>query len=190
MAITGPSGAGKTTLLSAVLGLLRTSSGSILVGDQEVTRLRGRALERLRRQEVGMVFQHAELMPELDPVENVAVAALLDGRDATQAWAQARALLAELGVPLDRARTADLSGGERQRVALARALMNRPRLVLADEPTGALDADTRDAVADMVFDLPRRWGAGLVVVTHDPQVAARADAQVRLVPDEPMVAVT
>ncbi|MEV5508536.1 ABC transporter ATP-binding protein [Streptomyces orinoci] len=175
MAVVGPSGSGKSTLLGCVLGLMRPSSGSVEVGGRDIVRMRRRELERQRSNYMGVVFQFGELLPELTPVENVALAALLAGTKADEACRRAEKLLDELGVPHGGAATLQLSGGERQRTALARALINEPALLLADEPTGALDSDTRDSVADLLFSLPGRWGCALVVVTHDGQVAERAD---------------
>ncbi|MFG2719640.1 ABC transporter ATP-binding protein [Streptomyces sp. NPDC048416] len=174
-AVVGPSGSGKSTLLGCALGLVRPRAGSVLVAGTDITGLRQRALERHRSANIGMVFQFGELLPELTPVENVALAALLGGAKAGDAYEWAETLLKELGVPYSTVPTGQLSGGERQRTAFARALVNRPGLLLADEPTGALDARTRDAVAELMFSAPGRWGCALVVVTHDAQVAGLAD---------------
>ncbi|MFF8286795.1 ABC transporter ATP-binding protein [Streptomyces albus] len=180
VAVTGPSGSGKSTLLSCLLGLLRPDAGTVEVAGTELTGLSERARNVHRRDTIGAVFQFGELLPELTPLENTALAALLCGMPRREAYARASALLTELSVPFDRTPTAQLSGGERQRTAVARALMNRPRLLLADEPTGALDEDTRDGVAELLFSVRERWGCGLVVVTHDLSVAALADRQLRL----------
>lgn len=176
VALVGPSGVGKTTLLNCVLGVVRPSSGSIIVAGQDITTLRGERLARARSLHIGIVFQHGELFGELSPLENVAIPALIAGRPERDAFARARELLGVLGVPLDRETSDQLSGGERQRTSLARALVNRPSLILADEPTGSLDPMTRDRVADALFAAPRQWGCGLVVATHDPEIAARAGA--------------
>ncbi|WP_051722637.1 ABC transporter ATP-binding protein [Streptomyces albus] len=174
-AVTGPSGTGKSTLLNCVLGLIRCDSGEIRAAGRDLTRLNARRLARHRRDTMGMVFQFGELLPELTPVENVALAALLAGVKRDEAFGRARGLLTELGVPLEGTPTAELSGGERQRAAVARALVNRPALLLADEPTGSLDGTNREAVADLLFSLPGQWGCAVLVVTHDGSVAARAD---------------
>ena len=173
-AILGPSGSGKSSLLSLALGLVKPQAGTIEVDGRDITALRRKDLARLRAESVGMVFQFAELLPELSPAENVALAALLAGRSGPDLDEEVTRLLKELGVPRSRS-VATLSGGERQRTAVARALINRPRLLLADEPTGALDEKNRDLVADMLFELPERHGCGLLVVTHDETVAQRAD---------------
>ncbi|MFE7751390.1 ABC transporter ATP-binding protein [Streptomyces sp. NPDC057428] len=175
LAVTGPSGTGKSTLLNCVLGLIRYDHGEVRIAGQDLAGLKPRTLARHRRDTIGMVFQFGELLPELTPVENVAMAALLAGVKRAEAFGRARRLLVDLGVPVEMTPTAELSGGERQRVAVARALVNRPALILADEPTGSLDTQNREAVADLLFSLPREWGCAVLVVTHDKSVAARAD---------------
>lgn len=174
--ITGRSGSGKTTLLSCILGLIKPSSGTITVAGSDVTAMGRAALARYRRSHIGMVFQGAELMAELSAVENVAIAALLAGHDATRARSMSVALLEALAVPVASTPASDLSGGERQRTALARALINKPPLILADEPTGSLDAELREDAADRLFSIPAAGECALVVVTHDPAIASRADA--------------
>lgn len=181
VAVMGPSGSGKSSLLSLVLGLVRADAGSVLVAGRDITGLKGGQLARWRQRHMGMVFQFGELLPELTPVENVALPALLAGSDRTSAFERARSLLTGLGVPVDGVFTADLSGGERQRAAVARALMGEPTLLLADEPTGALDEEAREHVAEGLFRVPGDSGCGLLVVTHDAAVAARADRVLRLV---------
>lgn len=180
VAIVGASGVGKTTVLNCVLGTVRPTAGAVRVDGTDVIGLRARELAALRAERLGVVFQHGELLGELTPVENVALPALIAGRPRDEAVMRATALLTSLGVPTDRDAADQLSGGERQRTALARALINEPVVVLADEPTGALDPATRDDVADVLFSAPARWGCGLLVVTHDPAVAARADRVVTL----------
>lgn len=174
VAVLGPSGSGKSTLLSCVLGLVKPQAGLVRVSGTDVTKLKHSRLAAFRSRAIGMVFQFGELLPELSPVENVALAALLSRTDRSDVYERSRQLLRELGVPLADT-TEELSGGERQRTAVARALINTPTLLLADEPTGALDAATRDRVADLLFSLPERRGCGLLVVTHDMDVAVRAD---------------
>ncbi|WP_240958380.1 ABC transporter ATP-binding protein [Streptomyces barkulensis] len=181
VAVTGPSGTGKTTLLSCVLGLVRPDEGSILVGGTDITRLGRGRLAAFRARNLGMVFQFGELLPELSPLENVTLPALLAGTGRREARSRGLELLDHLGVPHHTA-TGALSGGERQRVAVARALVNRPTVLLADEPTGSLDTASRDIVADLLFSLPGRWDCALVVVTHDQQVARRADDVLDLAP--------
>ncbi|QES49068.1 ABC transporter ATP-binding protein [Streptomyces venezuelae] len=179
IAVTGPSGSGKSTLLSCVLGLIAPDKGTITVTGTETTRLRTSQRARLRAQSIGMVFQFGELLPELSPLDNVVLAALLARRSRHDVRDRAQRLLDDLGVP--RAATSqELSGGERQRTAVARALINEPALLLADEPTGALDTETRDRTAQLLFDLPRQYSCGLLLVTHDPGIAARADRTLHL----------
>ncbi|MFG2621234.1 ABC transporter ATP-binding protein [Streptomyces sp. NPDC048507] len=179
LAVTGPSGSGKSTLVSCALGLV-TPQGAVRVAGADLTRMKRRALARHRGAHTGVVFQFGELLPELTPVENVALAGLLAGAARADVYDEAAKLLAELGVPGAERPTGTLSGGERQRTAVARALINRPVLLLADEPTGALDEANRDSVADVLFRLPDRWGCGLLVVTHDEQLARRADRVLHL----------
>ncbi|URM92679.1 ABC transporter ATP-binding protein [Streptomyces sp. MRC013] len=175
VAVMGPSGSGKSTLLACLLGLVKPQEGTVSVAGTDITGLGRRELARHRRDHMGVVFQFGELLPELTPVENVALAALLASVPHTEAYAHAATLLKELGVPADSTPTAQLSGGERQRVAVARALINKPTILLADEPTGALDIRNRDAVAELLFSVPHRWGCALLVVTHDIEIANRAD---------------
>ncbi|MET9296949.1 ABC transporter ATP-binding protein [Streptomyces sp. NPDC003077] len=175
-AITGPSGCGKSTLLSCLSGLLPPSLGVVRIAGQDVTGIPPGRRAALRLRTIGVVYQFGELLPELSPVENVALPALMAGTPATDVYARARSLLAELGVvAVQDAETGTLSGGERQRVAVARALIGDPPVLLADEPTGALDGQAASTVADLLFSLPARHGCALVVVTHNPDVAARAD---------------
>ena len=180
IAVVGPSGTGKSTLLRSILGAQRPDAGSITVAGRQVAGLREKPLRALRAEHLGMVFQHGELIGELDAVENVALPLFLRGVEAASARASARELLLQLGVPLEGVPAERMSGGERQRTALARALIGKPSVVLADEPTGALDAGTRDEVADLVFEWCARFGTALLLVTHDPVVAARADRAVVL----------
>ncbi|WNZ09768.1 ABC transporter ATP-binding protein [Streptomyces sp. 11x1] len=178
VSVMGPSGSGKSTLLMCLMGLIRPEFGRVEVMGENLARLSPRALAAHRRRHIGMVFQFGELLPELTPVENVMIASLLAGDLADTARSRAEKLLHGLGVP-HRTATQDLSGGERQRVAVARALVNTPEL-LADEPTGSLDGEHREAVADLLFSTPRDHGCALVVVTHDPAVASRADVRLHL----------
>ncbi|MFJ3697238.1 ABC transporter ATP-binding protein [Streptomyces sp. NPDC090052] len=177
IAVSGPSGSGKSTLLMCILGLIKPSSGSISVCGERIETLTARNVLRHRRQNIGVVFQSGELLPELSPLENVAIAAMFSKTPRNEAFASARQLLNELNVAPEASDTGSLSGGERQRVAVARALINKPSLLLADEPTGALDAAARHTVADLLYELPERWQCGLVLVTHDSMVASRAQRQ-------------
>ncbi|MFJ5547106.1 ABC transporter ATP-binding protein [Streptomyces sp. NPDC093225] len=174
VAIMGASGSGKSTLLSCALGLIRPLRGCVEVAGIDLARLKGASLAAHRANHIGMVFQSGELLSELSPVDNVALPALLAGDSRADAYARARDLLGRFGVP-DSETSAELSGGERQRTAVARSMINSPSLILADEPTGALDESAREVVTDALFALPGQQGCGLLVVTHDPLVAQRAD---------------
>ncbi|MGW6904119.1 MULTISPECIES: ABC transporter ATP-binding protein [unclassified Streptomyces] len=180
VAVTGPSGSGKSTLLTCVLGLVKPDSGTVRINGRELTGLPAGQLAQVRREHMGMVFQFGELLPELTPVENVALPMLLSGGDHKAAYRRATELLADLGVPHGTTPTGMLSGGERQRAAVARALITDPAVLLADEPTGALDPEAREAVADLLFAVSRERGCALLLVTHDPSVAARAQRTLRL----------
>ena len=179
LAVTGPSGSGKSTLLGLIAGLDRPTAGSIALDGTDITGLDEDALARLRRDTIGFVFQSFHLIPTLTAVENVAVPLEL----ASHADASSRAmdLLDAVGLA-DRARhyPAQLSGGEQQRVALARAVSLRPRLLLADEPTGNLDSTTGAQIVELLLGLRKEFGATLVFVTHDHALARHADRVVRL----------
>lgn len=173
VAVMGPSGSGKSTLLNMVAGLDRPTSGMVAVNGEDLTGMGEAALARFRRRQVGMVFQFFNLLDDLPALENVALAGRLVGVPARKARARALELLDELGIAGRRdAYPAVLSGGERQRVGVARALMNRPALLLADEPTGALDSGTGEQVIDLLLDLNQR-GQTVLLVTHDQALATR-----------------
>jgi putative ABC transport system ATP-binding protein len=181
VAVTGRSGTGKTTLLSILGGLERPQSGTVRVGDTDLATLSGNALADYRRTTVGFVFQDFGLLGSLTAAENIELAlAFASVRGAARAR-RARELLDAVGLA-DRAghRPPALSGGECQRVAIARALANRPHLVLADEPTGNLDDESAALVLDLLTALPEEHACTVVVVTHNPIVAARADRVLRL----------
>ncbi|GGV87322.1 ABC transporter ATP-binding protein [Streptomyces griseoloalbus] len=180
VAVTGPSGSGKSTLLMCVLGLVRPDRGAVRIGGQELTGLPSGRLAQVRRERLGTIFQFGELLPELTPVENVALPMLLGGGDHRAAYRRATELLSDLGVPHEGTPTGMLSGGERQRAAVARALITDPAVLLADEPTGALDPEAREAVADLLFAVSLEQGCALLLVTHDLSVAARAQRVLRL----------
>ena len=172
-AIMGPSGGGKSTLLNLVGGLDRPTSGEVVVDGVEVHRLSETAAARFRRTNVGFVFQFFHLLDDLSVVDNVAVAAQLAGRSGTEARALAGELLGQLGIGAYGHRfPATLSGGERQRLALARAIVNRPAVLLADEPTGALDQRHGELAMALLEDLNRR-GQTILLVTHDETLARR-----------------
>lgn len=181
-AVMGPSGSGKSTLLNLVAGIDRATGGRIVVDGLEITRLGETALARYRRAKVGLVFQFFNLLNNLTVLDNVLIPAQLAGVAAPEAGRRAGELLEQLGIA-DQARKypARLSGGQRQRVAVARALVNRPVLLLADEPTGALDTHSGEQVLDLFRDL-NSASQTIVLVTHDPRLAERyADRIVTLV---------
>jgi ABC-type lipoprotein export system ATPase subunit len=180
VAVMGPSGCGKSTLLHLLGGLDRPSGGEVSLNGRRIDNLSEKALARMRRSDVGFVFQAFHLMEELTAVENVELAALLAGRSPRAARRRAEELLEQVGLT-DRASflPSALSGGQRQRVAIARALSNEPLLVLADEPTGNLDsAATLDVL--QLFESLHESGQTLVVVTHDARIAATADRMISM----------
>jgi putative ABC transport system ATP-binding protein len=180
VAVMGPSGCGKSTMLHLLGGLDRPTAGEVWLGSHELAKLGERALARVRRDEVGFVFQAFHLLDELTAAENVELPALLAGRSARSARRLALDLLDRVGLA-DRARflPSALSGGQRQRVAIARALANEPLVVLADEPTGNLDSEATVEVLRL-FDELHRAGQTLVVVTHDARIAATADRMISM----------
>jgi putative ABC transport system ATP-binding protein len=178
VAIVGPSGSGKTSLLMLLAGLERPTSGQVVVAGQDLSRLGEDELARFRRKALGIVFQSFHLIPSLTALDNVALALEIaaPGLPRSQTKKAAAAALAAVGLG-DRLahRPAVLSGGEQQRVGLARAMITRPLLLLADEPTGNLDQETGARVIELIFDLARRQRTAVVLITHDPSLAARAD---------------
>lgn len=180
VALMGPSGVGKSTLLSLALGILSPARGRVTVAGQDWSSLSKSVRARHRAAQIGMVFQFGELLDELSPVENVALPMMWSGKDGREAVERAEELLERLGVHTSASTTDVVSGGERQRIAVARALISDPQVVLADEPTGSLDSDNANALADVLFGLPREQGCALLVVTHSAEIAARADRVLRL----------
>ncbi|MFG1694230.1 ABC transporter ATP-binding protein [Nonomuraea sp. NPDC049309] len=178
VAVMGPSGCGKSTLLNLIAGLDRPTSGRVVVHGEDLGGMDETGLALFRRRRVGMIFQFFNLIDDLSALDNVALAAQLTGTTAAQARRRALDLLDELGIA-GRARMypAVLSGGERQRVAVARALMNRPAVLLADEPTGALDSLSGEQVTDLLLDL-HQIGQTLLLVTHDERLAERCASRV------------
>jgi ABC-type lipoprotein export system ATPase subunit len=177
----GPSGSGKSTLLHILAGLLDPSAGSVTVDGEDVTRLPQAARDRWRRRSVGVVLQRDNLHPSLDVHDNVALPMRLQGRTPTEIRERVDVLLDQVGLA-DRhqQRVGDLSGGEAQRVAIAVALANRPRVLLADEPTGELDEGTASSVLDLIDTLRSDEGAAVLTVTHNPQVVERASQRLRM----------
>jgi putative ABC transport system ATP-binding protein len=179
----GPSGCGKTTLLSCLGGILTPTAGSILLGDVEVTGLRGRELDKYRREQIGFVFQAFNLIPSLTARENVAMPMVLTGHARSEAFARADELLAVMGMT-DRAnhKPGKLSGGQQQRVALARGLGHRPPLLIADEPTANLDHIQAEAIIRLLRTI-RSEGHLIVISTHDARLVPIADRIIHMVPD-------
>ena len=182
VAIMGPSGSGKSTLLNLVAGLDRPTRGAVTVGGKRIDSMSEAGVARFRRQQVGMIFQFFNLLDDLTVLDNVLLPAQLAGVRRDAARARAGELLGALRISAHQhAYPARLSGGERQRVAIARALINRPALLLADEPTGALDRAAGDQIGGVLLDL-NRAGQTLLLVTHNPELAARyASRTVQLV---------
>lgn len=182
IAIVGPSGAGKSTLLH-ILGLLdRPNQGELIFEGEQVFALKDEALAQLRNKKIGFVFQFHHLLPEFSALENVMMPALIAGQTIHSATGRARQLLIDVGVA-HRAqhKPNELSGGEQQRVAVARALMNAPKLILADEPSGNLDTENASALHQMIFELRNKYNQTFVIVTHNKELADMADREIMVV---------
>ena len=181
IAVVGASGAGKSTLLHILGTLDRPTSGEVLVDGKNVFALDDEALARFRNRSIGFVFQFHHLLPEFSAVENVAMPALINGARLPDVRSRAVAILEEVGVGgRADARPSELSGGEQQRVAVARALINEPRVVLADEPSGNLDSANADLLHRLIWDLSRKKGQTFIVVTHNESLAGKADRVMRI----------
>jgi putative ABC transport system ATP-binding protein len=179
LAVMGPSGSGKSTLLHCLAGILVPDSGEIIFDGARVDAMVETQRSSLRRDRFGFVFQFGQLVPELTAVENVALPLLLSGVHRKQALPKASAWFARLGLDgLERRRSGELSGGQAQRVALARGLVAEPRVLFADEPTGALDSLTGEHVMDLLVGAAREQGTTVILVTHEARIAAYADREV------------
>ena len=192
-ALVGPSGAGKSSLMMVIAGLERATSGAVTVADVALPKLSDDALATFRRDHLGIVFQGFHLVPTMTATENVALP--LEFAGARDAFGRAEAALVQVGLGHRLTHyPAQLSGGEQQRVAVARAFVTGPKLLLADEPTGNLDGATGRQVMDLLFDLTRAGAATLVLITHDPAIAARCDRVIHVadgrVTDQPAMAAT
>ena len=176
VAIVGPSGAGKTTLLQIIGTLDSPQSGQVLYDGTDVLKMSQREMARFRNRNIGFVFQFHQLLPEFTTLENVAIPALIGGDKKSDAYDRARHLLDHLGLSsrLEH-KPAQLSGGERQRVAVARALINNPKVILADEPSGSLDTQNKQELHKLFFDLRDEFKQTFVIVTHDESLAANVD---------------
>ena len=182
VAIMGASGAGKSTLLQ-ILGTLSTpDAGTLVIDGVEVSSLRGDRLAEFRNRRLGFVFQFHHLLPEFTALENVMIPAFIAGLSRKDAQTEATALLTDLGLSerLNH-KPSELSGGEQQRVAIARALINRPAVLFADEPSGNLDSKTKAELHGLFFDLRDKYGQTIVIVTHDPELAAMCDRSLYMV---------
>ncbi|CAL9454438.1 ABC transporter ATP-binding protein [Streptomyces sp. NPDC057838] len=181
LAVTGPSGSGKSTLLHCLAGIVRPDEGSVTYDGQRLEDLPEQRLSALRRTEFGVVFQFGQLVPELTVLDNVALPLLLAGTGRAAARARAGEWLERFGVRgQGELRPGELSGGQAQRAALARALVTGPRVVFADEPTGALDSLASEHVMTALVHTARESGTAVLLITHDAQVAAYADREVQL----------
>lgn len=181
VSIVGPSGAGKTTLLQIIGTLDRPDSGRVLFGGIDVAVYNEKQFSAFRNQHVGFVFQFHQLLPEFTAVENVMMPALINGAGMADARRRAMEMLDYLGLTARAShKPSELSGGEKQRVAVARALVNRPQVILADEPSGSLDTQNKEELHSLFFDLRRELGQTFIIVTHDESLAAITDRTIRL----------
>ena len=182
VSIVGPSGAGKTTLLQIMGTLYRPDRGTTEIAGNDVSRLSGNALSRFRCEHLGFIFQFHQLLPEFTALENVMIPAMIAHRSKAEAKGRALELLQFMGLE-DRAehKPAELSGGEKQRVAVARALMNKPDVVLADEPSGSLDSHNKQELHNLFFQLREKMGQTFVIVTHDEELARTTDRTIHIV---------
>ena len=181
VSIVGPSGAGKTTLLQIIGTLDKPDSGDIIIDGTDVRKLGAKKLSEFRNRRIGFVFQFHQLLPEFTAVENVLLPAFIAGMSKSEAKKRAMELLDFMGLS-DRAdhKPNELSGGEKQRVAVARALVNRPAVILADEPSGSLDSKNKDELHRLFFDLRDRTGQTFVIVTHDESLAKITDRTIEM----------
>lgn len=182
ISIVGPSGAGKTTLLQLIGALDRPTSGNILFNGRDLASMSDKQLATFRNRQIGFVFQFHQLLPEFTALENIIIPALIAGRNRSEAEKEAMELLGIMGLQ-ERAghKPSELSGGENQRVAVARALINKPALILADEPSGSLDSKNKEELHKLFFELRARYGQTFLIVTHDEELARTTDRTIRMV---------
>ncbi len=179
LAVMGPSGSGKSTLLHCLAAIIRPDAGRVMLDGARIDDLGEGDRTKLRRRRFGFVFQFGQLVPELPAIENVALPLLLDGVARTEAQARAAELFPQLGLDgLEQRRPGEMSGGQAQRVAVARALVTQPGVVFADEPTGSLDSLAGEQVMELLTDAARATDTAVVLVTHEPRIAAYADREV------------
>lgn len=185
VSIVGPSGAGKTTLLQIMGTLDRPDSGSVIINDILVNKMKEKELSAFRNRHIGFVFQFHQLLPEFTALENVMIPAFIAGQGQQEAKSEATEILEFMGLSERAAhKPNELSGGEKQRVAVARALINRPAVVLADEPSGSLDTHNKEELHQLFFDLRNRFGQTFVIVTHDEGLAQTTDRTIHLLDGE------
>ena len=181
VSIVGPSGAGKTTLLQIMGTLDKADSGQVLINGTEVSTLKEKEQAAFRNRQIGFVFQFHQLLPEFTALENVMIPALIAGESSAEATRKAKEMLEYMGLA-GRAthKPAELSGGEKQRVAVARALINRPAVILADEPSGSLDTQNKQELHQLFFELRDKLGQTFVIVTHDEELAKLTDRTIHM----------
>ena len=182
ISIVGSSGAGKTTLLQLIGTLDKPTSGTIRFNGEDLGRLSSKRLAAFRNRHIGFVFQFHQLLPEFTALENIVIPALIAGRKKTEAEAEAMQLLQVMGLE-ERAhhKPAEMSGGENQRIAVARALINKPDVILADEPSGSLDSKNKEELHKLFFELRDKFGQTFIIVTHDETLASLTDRTIRMV---------
>ena len=179
LAIMGPSGSGKSTLLHCLAGIFKPDGGEVWFDGKRLDKLGEEDRTRLRRQSFGFVFQFGQLVPELTAEDNIALPLLLNKTSRSEAYKMARSWFKKLGIDgLEKHRAGEMSGGQAQRVALARALITQPKVLFADEPTGSLDSLASEQVMELLVDLAHEQGSTVVLVTHDPRIAAYAEREV------------
>lgn len=179
LAIMGPSGSGKSTLLHCIAGIFKPDEGEIWLDGRRLDQMNEEARTKLRRSSFGFVFQFGQLVPELTAEDNIALPLLLNRVGRNEAYSRARSWFKRLGIDgMEKHRTGEMSGGQSQRVALARALVIQPKVLFADEPTGSLDSLASEQVMELLVSAAREQGTTVVLVTHDPRIAAYADREV------------
>ncbi|MFP8488102.1 ABC transporter ATP-binding protein [Gracilimonas sp. Q87] len=179
--IIGSSGSGKSTLLHILGGLDTPDSGDVFWNGKNITELKSDDLAEFRNRYIGFVFQFHHLLPEFSALENIAMPALIAGTPSSEAYKRARELLGLFGIKARQEhRPTQLSGGEQQRVSMARALMNNPKVILADEPTGNLDSENTEVILDQLFELRDAMGVSVLLITHEKEIAGRSDRILQL----------
>jgi lipoprotein-releasing system ATP-binding protein len=181
VAVVGPSGAGKTTLLQILGTIDNPDRGHVLIDGQDVSHLNEKQQSSFRNLQLGFIFQFHQLLPEFTALENVMIPALIAGKDSKRATQKAKELLEYLQLS-DRLehKPSELSGGEKQRVAVARALVNNPKIILADEPSGSLDTKNKEELHRLLFDLRDQFGLTIIIVTHDEALASLSDRKIEM----------